>query len=156
MARRLTSYRDCQRFLAWIVNEVLAGRMEPGKGSKLKYIVDGIVKILETKTWTKSKPIFRNYRTGRMETMTKQRIQNQLRKIVRLQEERLTNAIPGMIKDYLINGKPINNEKALVLANRISNSVKESIENKLLPSMPCEAWMKQHGTVCQPLDYQGE
>lgn len=49
MARRLNSYGDCRRFLAWIVNEVLAGRMEPGKGSKLKYIVDGIVKILETR-----------------------------------------------------------------------------------------------------------
>jgi hypothetical protein len=48
MARRLKTYSDCRRFLAWIANEVLAGRMEPGKGSKLKYIVDGIVKILET------------------------------------------------------------------------------------------------------------
>lgn len=86
--------------------------------------------------------------------MSKTRIQNQLRKIVKLQEERLTNAIPGMIKDYLINGKPIINEKALALANKICNSIKESIDNKLLPSMPSDTWMREHGTVCQPLDYK--
>jgi hypothetical protein len=49
MARRLKTYGDCRRFLAWVVNEVLSNRMESGKASKLTYVVNGIVKILETR-----------------------------------------------------------------------------------------------------------
>ena len=48
MAKRLKSYGDCRRFLAWVVNEVLANRMESRKASKLTYVVNGVVKILET------------------------------------------------------------------------------------------------------------
>ena len=49
MARRLKTYSDCRRFLAWVVNEVLSNRMESGKASKLNYVVSGIVKIIETR-----------------------------------------------------------------------------------------------------------
>ena len=55
LARRLKTYGDCRRFLAWVVNEVLAARMDPGMGSKLSYIVNGIVKILETQDMEKIK-----------------------------------------------------------------------------------------------------
>jgi hypothetical protein len=85
--------------------------------------------------------------------MGKQRIENQLRKLVRLQKERLSSVVPKMVKDHLIDGKPLKNDRAITMADKIKNFHKELYENKLLPSMPSEEWMREHGTVAQRLDY---
>jgi hypothetical protein len=45
--RSLKTRADCHRFLQFIANETLADRMKAEKASKLRYIVDGILRILE-------------------------------------------------------------------------------------------------------------
>ena len=88
--------------------------------------------------------------------MGKQRLQNQIRKLDKLQDKRLDDVLSKMIKDYIVYGKSITNQKAIKIADKIKNMLIRQKEHKIVPNMPSESWMKENGTMCEPLDYQGE
>ena len=56
------------------------------------------------------------------------------------------NYILGEVKNYLIDGDIPENKFARRLAYQIVKGQKDMFENNILPSMPSEAWMKEHGT----------
>ena len=47
MARRLKTPADCRRHLAFIINQVQTGKMEPTLGGKLGYLLNILVRALE-------------------------------------------------------------------------------------------------------------
>jgi hypothetical protein len=46
--RRFQTGGDCRRYLASVINRIEAGELDPAKGGRLAYIVQILVRILET------------------------------------------------------------------------------------------------------------
>jgi len=83
-----------------------------------------------------------------------QRQLNKLVKIKKVLKAKQEEAVPGQIKDFIINGVKPKKETTLEIAKQLKDFHKNMVENRLFPSMPTDAWQAEHGTKSQDLDFE--
>lgn len=88
--------------------------------------------------------------------MSKQRLENELKRIKKNMGELLPDVHNEILKQCLINGKIPRNPKLKELVRLLEDGFYVALCAKTLPTMPSDKWMKENGTVCQPLDWVDE
>jgi hypothetical protein len=89
-----------------------------------------------------------------LKLMSKQRLENKLIQLRKRMQEAHPNKDNQILYQCLAYNKTPKDKRLKELVRLLEDGIYVGICSGIYPTMPCDAWSKDNGSLCQPEDYK--